>query len=121
MAKQPISSKTYGIEVVRRSLRPPAPGSAEARFDYTRVFGTRAEVKTRSGTSEFGRIEFGGKTVTHTFTIRWTSIPFDTRDRVRNAAGQLWQILHVEDVDLKRIDLRIHCANIGADDLAAAQ
>lgn len=120
MAKRPISSKQSTIQVVARSLLPPAPGTAAPRHDYTVLFTVRAEVKT-SGVSEFATVEIDGKKVTHTFTIRWTSIAFDARHRVRDVAGKLYQILKIDDVDDQGEELRIRCALMGSEDMEAAR
>ena len=96
-------------------------GSAEPKHAYTTKFTTRADVKSKGGQSEFARVDINGKTVTHTFSIRYTTIPFDVRDRIRNAQGQLFQILRVEDVDLANRELRIHCASQGNENVEAAR
>jgi hypothetical protein len=119
MANGPISSKQVSIEVVRRTLIS-TPGSAAAQHKYSRVFHTRAMVKS-AGTSEWGQVDIVGKKPTHTFTIRWTSLAFDVRDRVRDARGQLFQILSIENVDLRNRELRIMTSNQGDESIAAAR
>lgn len=121
MAKGIISPKQVTVQIVRRALLPPAPGSASARYSYAAVFTTRAEVKSRSGATEWGQVEINGEKASHTFTIRWTSIPFDARDRLRDARGQLWKILGIENVDLRNREMRIHCANQGDEDVPAVR
>lgn len=116
-----ISDKVVSIQVVRRALRSPRPGLAEPRHEYTPVITARASVKTRSGLSEFAQVEINGNKVTHTFSIRWTSIPFDTRDRIRDARGALYQILQVDNVDLGNKEIRIHAAATGSETQVAAQ
>ena len=120
MTKGIISPKRVSIEVVRRTLLTPLPGSAEARYDYTRVFLTRADVKS-SGTSEWNQVDIDGKKVTDTFTIRYTTLAFDIRDRVRDARGTLWQILRIDNVSLANRELRLMCAHVGHEDAEAAQ
>lgn len=116
-----ISPKRITIQVVRRSLLPPAPGTAWSRHDYVPIFTTRAEVKSRMGSNQYAQIDIDGTKATHTFTIRFTTIPFDTRDRVRDATGQMWQILSIENVDLSRREMKIHCANQGSEDVVPAR
>lgn len=122
MAKGP----TYGgmnvtVQVVRRALVAPVPGSAEPRHDYTVLFTTQAKVQSRTGTSEFNRVEVNGKIATHTFTIRYTTLAFDMRDRVRIVGGGLFQILSIENVDLQNQWFKIHAASMGNDDMEAAR
>lgn len=120
MRKGIISPKRVSIEVVRRTLLTPLPGSAEARYAYTRVFLTRSEVKS-SGTSEWNQVDIDGKKVTDTFTIRYTTLPFDIRDRVRDARGTLWQILRIDNVNLANREFRLMCAHVGHEDAEAAR
>lgn len=122
MQKRGITSpKRITVQVMRRSLLPPAPGEAAPRHDYIPVLTTRAEVKSRVGSSEWGQVDIGGKKATHTFTIRFTTVQFDVRDRLRDATGQLWQILSIENADLGRRDMKIHCSNQGFEDVPAAR
>ncbi len=122
MAKRGIiSPKITTISVVRRSLLAPDPGKAGARHGYTTVFTTRAEVKSRSGSSEWAQVDIDGKKVSDTFVIRYTTIAFDARDRVRDATGHIWQILAIEHVDLGRREMKLHCSNQGAEDVLAAR
>lgn len=114
-------SRSFSIQVVRRKLVAPRPGSAEPRHEYTPVFTVRSDVKTRSGATEFSRVDINGKAATHTFSIRYTTIPFDVRDRVRSADGSLYQILSVENVDNNDRELRIHCSNQGDETVEAAR
>lgn len=110
----------HGIEIVRRSLVSAAPGTAEPAHEYVPVFATRAQIKTKSGVSQWNRVEIDGKSVTHTMTIRYTPISFDVRDRVR-AGGELFAILAIENVDEANDWLRLHCALAGAETAAAAR
>ncbi len=119
MANRIISAKQTRIEVLTRTILSPAPGTAAPRHDYVVLFTVRAAVKT-AGSSEFAAVEIDGKRVTHTFTIRWTSIPFDIRHRIR-VEGRLYQILKVEDVDFNQTELRIRCAAMGSEDVEAAR
>ena len=48
--------RNYTIQIVRRKLLPPKPGSAEPRHTYTEVFTTRADVTSRTGASEFASV-----------------------------------------------------------------
>lgn len=121
MARRIISEKTRTIQILDRVLLPPIPGSAAPRHVYAPIIsGVRAAVKVTSGTSEFAQVAIGGRTVSHTFTIRWTSIPFDMRHRVRDARGGLYQILNVVNVDNQDRELRIQCAAMGSETQEAA-
>lgn len=120
-SQQVISEKQVTIEVVRRTLAAALPGSAEARHDYTRVLHTRAKVKSAGLNSEWARVDINGKRPTHTFTIRYTTIPFDARDRVRTVDGSLYQILNIDNVDLRNRELRIVTSNQGDEDMAAVR
>lgn len=121
MRTQPIiSSKTVTVQVVRRYLLPPAPGTAEARHDYVTVLTTRANVKSQ-GSAQWAMVEVNGKQVTHTFTIRYTRIPFDTRDRVRDARGDLYQILKIDNIDLANKEMKVQCALMGSETMEAAR
>jgi Phage head-tail joining protein len=112
--------RAYTIQVQQRELIQ-VPGTAEPKHVYSTLFTTRADVKTKGGQSEFARVDINGKTVTHTFGIRYTTIPFDTRHRLRDARGQLYQILKVEDVDMANRELRIYCASQGNENVEAAR
>lgn len=120
MASDPsLGAMNVSVQIVRRDLLPPAPGSAEPRHDYAVKLTTRAEAKSKQGTNEFAAVDINGKRSTHSFTIRYTTIMIDVRDRVRDARGQLYQILAVENVDLGNRLYRLHCANIGQEDTEA--
>lgn len=116
-----VSPKTVTVQVVRRHLLPPSPGTAAPLHSYTPVLTTRAEVKSRAGATEWGQVDIDGKKATHTFTIRFTTVPFDARDRIRDATGQIYQILTIENVDLGRREMRIHCASQGDEGVPAAR
>lgn len=111
----------YTIEVVRRTLLPSDPGSAEPRHGYSRVFLTRADVTTLGGVPEIASVVVGGTAATHKFAIRFTTIPFDIRDRIRTPQGKLFQILKVEDRELANRELIILAAAQGSDDQEAAR
>lgn len=122
MAAVQLGDMRVSIEVVERKLLPPAAGTrGEPKHRFSRVFLAQAAVKTRSGSSEFGQIEIKGERVTHTFTIRYVSIPFDVRNWLRDARGQLYKILAVENVDLANDMIRIHAANSGAETVEGAR
>lgn len=118
MAKGLVSSKQYTIQVVRRSLLTPEPGSVEARHGETVLLTTRAKVKT-TGASEWAQVDVDGEKVTHTFTIRYTTIEFDIRDRVRDARGHLWKILKIDEVAMANREYNLLCANLGSETEAA--
>lgn len=122
MAAMKLGDLNVSIEVVARTLLTPTAGTrGEPKHSFSRLFLTRAAVKTRSGSSEFSSIEIKGERVTHTFTIRYVSLPFDVRHWVRDARGQLYKILSVENVDLGNDWLRIHAANSGVETAEAAR
>lgn len=116
-----VITRNYTIEIVRPALLPPLPGSAEPRREFTRVFTTRANVKSMGGKSEFSRVDIGGKLVTHKFSIRYTTIPFDVRDMVRDARGALYSILKIDDVDLRNREFVLMCASQGSEEMAGAR
>ena len=62
-----------------------------------------------------------GQTASHVFTIRYTKIEFDTRHRVRDALGNLYRILSVDNVDLQNRWLRINALMTGDEDREAAR
>ena len=113
--------RRYTIEVVEAKLLSPLPGSAEPRRDYEILFTTRADVKTMAGKSEFAQVDIKGERVTHVFSIRYTTIPFDARCLVRDAVGSLYKILSVDDVELANREYKISCASLGNQDIAAAR
>lgn len=115
----PSGDKNWTVFLVRRSNEQPIPFSAEERVVYKQFLTTRAKVETKSGTAEFNRVVIGDRQVTHTFTIRYTKMTIDTRDRVRDALGNLYAILAVEIPKMKLRDMKLHCAAVGADDKAS--
>lgn len=116
-----ISDKKVTISVLERRLLPPAPGKAAPRHDYTALFTVRASVRTSAGTAEFARVEVNGKRVSHTFTIRWTSIPFDSRHRIRDVRGNLYDILTVSNVNEGNKEIQISTAMVGNEAVEAAR
>lgn len=112
--------RAYTIEVVRRALIASVPGSAEPRHGYVRVLQTRADVRM-SPVNEVAQVVIGGTKASHTFSIRYTTIPFDSRDRIRTPNGRLFQILSVENVELANRELRIICASQGDEGQDAAR
>ena len=114
-----ISDKRVTMHLVRRSLLQPSPGSAEPRHAYAPVFATRAAVKTMSGTNEWNTVVIDTKLVTHLWTMRFTRLPFDSRDRIKDAEGNYYQILKVENPDLANRELKIYTAKIGSEDAPA--
>lgn len=108
------------VQVVRRSLVAPLPGRAEPRHDYAVVFTTRAKVKS-AGTKEFATINIGGESVTHTFTIRYTTLKFDSRDFVRTVDGSLHKILRIDNVDYGNELYSISTCLVGNETVEAAR
>lgn len=122
MAKKPtLGQQQVTVQIVRRDLLQPVPGSAEPRHDYTVLFTTRASVQSKTGVSPFAQVMVGNELATHVFTIRYTTIPFDIRCRLRDAVGTLYRILSIDNVDLGNITYRINCAMAGADSVEAAR
>lgn len=113
--------RSFTIHVETRVTRTPAPGSAEPRHRYEHKFTTRADPKSHSGVSEFAKVSVKDTAVTHTFAINYTNLKFDIRDRIRDARGNLYQILKVENVDNADIELRIFCAETGDKHVEAAR
>ena len=113
--------RDYTIQIMDRKLVPPKPGSAEPRHTLTALFTTRANVSTRGGVAEFASVDINGRKPSHTFDIRWTPIPFDVRNFVRDARGQLFSILAIENKDLADRTILIHCANSGDENTEAAR
>lgn len=122
MSQKGITSpKIVTVSVVRRALLTPEPGSAEARHEYETVFTTRAEVRTTSGSASWANLEIDGKKPSHRFTIRYTRIPFDVRDRLRDATGVLYQILNISNISLGNREFEILAAAQGTDQIPAAR
>jgi head-tail adaptor len=116
-----LATMNVTVQVVRRRLVQPTLGRAEPKQQMTAVLTTRASVQTRSGSNEFARVDVNGVTATHTFTFRYSTIAIDTRDYLRDARGQLFKILSVENVDLQNRLYRLHCSNQGSEDTEAAR
>lgn len=122
MARISLGDMTFSMQIVRRDLLPPIPGqSAEPKHSYTPILTTRAKAKTMAGASEFASVSVNGKKATHSFTIRFTWVEFDIRHRVRDATGDLYQILAIEEVDQDGKWMRLHCAYQGDDTVEAAR
>ena len=85
------------------------------------MFHTRAKVKSAGLNSEWAKVDIAGKRPTHTFTIRYTTIPFDARDRVRTVDGHLYQILNIDNVDLANREIGIVVSNQGDESMEAAR
>lgn len=116
MTKFPhLGDLKWSLEILRRVQTPPSPYEADADHLYTRVFVTRSKAETKSGTSEFNRVVIGDQQVSHVFWIRYTTIPIDVRDRLRDAKGTLYQILSLENVDQRNQWYKIYAAPLGSD------
>lgn len=109
------------IAIVRRTLDAAAPGSAEPLHSYTTVLSPRANIKTKASASEWNRVVIAGNAVSHVVTIRWTGIAFDARDRVRDGAGNLYDILSIENVNEEGSWMRLYCRKAGSEDRKAAR
>lgn len=109
-----IGDLRWTVQIVRRTSLAPAPLSAEVTHTYTVVATTRAKAETK-GTSEFNRVVIADQEVSHVFWIRFTSIPFDTRDRLRDALGNLYSIAKVDVVEERRRWMRIFAVKLGSE------
>lgn len=107
----------WSIQVVRRTLQGPEPLNAEPNHGYTPVLTTRAKAETK-GTSEFNRVVISGKEATHVFTIRFSTIQIDVRDRILDSLGNLYTILKIDVMDEGRRWMRIYTARVGSQDRA---
>lgn len=116
-----LGQQDISVQVMRRDWAPPLPGSAEPRHTYRPILTTRAKVQTMAGTRDFAGVTVNGKAVSHVFTIRYTTVLFDVRDRLRDASGRLYQILSVSNTDLENKVTRIHCSDQGDERLEAAR
>jgi Phage head-tail joining protein len=105
----------WSIQVVRRVMVTPLPFQADVDHTYTPVITVRADCDTSKGVQNFNRVNTD-MAATHVFTIRYTTIPFDIRDRVRDSLGNLYTILSVENVKEGRMWLKIVCALAGKEE-----
>jgi SPP1 family predicted phage head-tail adaptor len=110
-----LGEMRWSIRIMRRSMRPPAPFEGAAGHDYEPFLTTRAACKT-NGLTEFSRVMVNGVQATHTFTIRWPSIPVDIRDKIQDVHRNLYTILSVDPVDEGRRWMRLHCSRGGSID-----
>ena len=108
------------ITIERRSLDTPAPGSALPGHTYTTILTTRAKIKTKTGVSEWNQVSVGDKKSSHTITMKFTTLEFDTRDRVKDGSGNLYEILAVENIDERDNWLNLHCSRKGNETRKAA-
>lgn len=111
----------HSVTIVRRGSDVPSPGSAEPRHTYTTVLTTRAAIETKSGVSQFNQVEVNGKKVSHVFTIRFTAVEFDIRDRVKDIKGNLYSILSTDNEGEWDDFIKIYCARVGNETRVAAQ
>jgi SPP1 family predicted phage head-tail adaptor len=109
-----LGEMRWTIRVERRRMVPPDPHQGHATHAYAPVLTTRAHCKTMSGVSQFSQVVIGGESVTHEFTIRYTTIPIDVRDRVRDTVGSIYKILSVTPMDEGRQWMSLQCAKLGA-------
>lgn len=110
-----LGEMRWTVQVVRRVMNAPAPFSAEVDHTYTPVLTTRAKMETKQGVNEFNRVTIGDQTVTHTFTMRYSTIVIDGRDRLKDTLGNLFAILAVETPVWGRWTV-LHCEQIGSID-----
>jgi hypothetical protein len=103
----------WSIQIMRRVITGPLPFQAEIDHGYTPVITTRAACDTTKGVQEFNRVSVD-RQATHVFTIRYTTIPFDIRDRVQDSLGNQYVIMAVDDVQQNRTWLKITTARAGS-------
>jgi hypothetical protein len=115
-----LGSRNRRIDIVRRRLIAPTSDSAEPTFGYITAFTVRAAIKTNGGVNEWSRVRVGDEDATHTFSIAYTSMEMDVRDRVRDGVGNLYKILKVENVNEQDDELKIHAARIGSENESVA-
>lgn len=120
MAANRLGNYDKTIQVIRRSLEMPDPGKAEPRHAFAVVLTTRASVKSKTGSNAFAQVVIDGKQITHVFEIRYTTIVFDTRDRVRDVRGNMYRIAQVDNVNLANRQLRIYATEVGNENVEAA-
>lgn len=122
MAVSHTISRAYEITIVRRSLLPSLPGSAEPLHGYATVVGPiRANVTSLGGVADVANVTVDGKKATHKFALRYfPDVDFDVRDRIRTVDGRLLQILSVEDKDLANREWIILASSQGMEDEEAA-
>lgn len=122
MARQTTyGSQNVSVQILRRELMQPLPGSAEPRWDYTVLFTTRAQVTTKAGKSEFAQVVVDDQKASHIFKIRYTTIQFDVRHRVRDALGGLYKILSIDNENMQNRWLIITATATGDEDREAAR
>ena len=108
-----IGALNHPVDVLDRRQLPPAPGSAEPRWQYKPLLtGQWAQVETLTGVSEFAAVEVGGKRATHAFTIRSPQVEIDTRHRVA-LNGQYYQVLGVKSINEAGQFSVIYARNLG--------
>lgn len=116
-----LTGMNVTVQIVRRRLMQPTLGQAEPRQSFDVVMTTRAESSTRSGDTEFSSVNVNGVSATDTFTFRWTTIKIDTRDYVRDARGNLYKILSVENVNMQNRVCRLQCSAQGSENVEGAR
>jgi len=118
MAKAPkLGDMRWSIQLMRRAIvMPTSLGCEEIDHVYTPFLTTRAACQTHNGVSEFDTVALGGAKASHTFIIRFTSLPVDIRDRVQDSLGTLYTILAVDTINEGRRWMRLRCALVGAAD-----
>jgi hypothetical protein len=107
---------TAYINMIHRTLMSAEPGLAEPEHTYDTLWSTKANIKTKGGSSQFSRVEIDGTKVSHVVTIKYTSLEIDIRNRIRDGKGTLYSILAVENVDEANQWIRMYCAVAGAED-----
>jgi hypothetical protein len=117
MSKEPkLGEMRWTLRLQRRRSLPPAAFAAESDHAYETFLTTRAKAETKQGVAEVNRVTIGGRDVSHVFTIRYTKLKIDVRDRALDALGNMYVILSVEHLDLGMKWIKLHCAQVGASD-----
>jgi hypothetical protein len=116
-----IGCLKHRVQIQRRDLQSSNSDSSEPVYGYSDVFATRAEVTTKSGTNEWNTLVVDGEKISHVMAIRHTRIPFDARDRVRDAHGNLYRIKAVENENERDDWLILYCVRSGHEGIKAAR
>jgi len=109
----------HAITIERRTLAGAIPGSAEPQHTYQTIMTSRAAIETSRSSPSHGVNT--DDSPTHKITIRYSSIEFDTRDRVRDVRGNLYTIDGVENVNQFNDLLVLSCTKRGPETTEANQ
>lgn len=108
------------IEIGKRRILPPAPGTGNARNVFVTLATVNAKVETTEGVKEANAVYVGDERITHRFLIRYTAAAFDGQAQVRDSDGELYRIIRVENINEEDRWLRLNCVRAGNESAAAA-